>query len=133
VKADPASVSSSSGLSQVTRLTGVYDANGSLAGEIAYWVGARLGRRHCALCEVTHGLVRARREWLVEAARLPIEFTAVHLDERDPVVAEASRGREPCVVAVREDGSAEVVVDADQLEACEGDPAKLAGLLAAVR
>ncbi|MEX0620952.1 MAG: hypothetical protein WD181_05160 [Solirubrobacterales bacterium] len=103
------------------RLTGVYDANGSLSGELAYWVGARLGRRHCALCEITHGLLRAKADWLSLQSRLPVEFTAVHLDEREPVVADASHGRAPCVVAVFDDGSAEVVVDRDELEACEGN------------
>jgi hypothetical protein len=46
-------------------------------------------------------------------------------------VAQASRGKEPCVVAVRDDGSAQIVIDRDGLEACQGDPAKLAELLVA--
>lgn len=115
--------------SPVSRLVGVYDANGSLPGEIAYWVGARFGLRHCALCDITHGLVRPKQEWRRQLETLAVDFTAVHLDERDPVVTAASRGEEPCVVAVREDGSAEVVVDRDELESCEGDPVRLAELL----
>lgn len=114
-----------------TRLIGVYDADGSLAGELSYWFGARFGVRHCALCDITHGLVRTKPEWRRTLDQLPVDFTAVHLDEREPVVAEASRGEEPCVVAIREDGSAEVVIDRNELEACQGDPAKLAGLLIA--
>ena len=43
---------------QIVRLIGVYDANGTLSGELAYWIGARLGRRHCSLCDITHGSVR---------------------------------------------------------------------------
>ena len=35
----------------------------ALRGELTYWVGARLGRAHCALCAITHGLVRERRDW----------------------------------------------------------------------
>lgn len=113
----------------IVRLVGVYDANGSLSGEIAYWVAARLGMKHCALCEITHGLVRPKQEWNRQVESLGVEFKAVHLDEREPVVEEASRGREPCVVAIREDGSADVVVDRDQLASCNGDPARLAELL----
>lgn len=114
---------------RIVKLTGVYDANGTLAGELAYWMGARLGSRHCALCEITHGLVRTKSEWREVRESLPVEFTAVHLDERDPAVAEASRGKEPCVVAVRDDGSAEVVIDRTELERCEGDPLTFAVLL----
>jgi hypothetical protein len=116
----------------IMRLTGVYDANGSLSGELAYWVGARLGRRHCALCDITHGLIRERPEWLRLQGQLPVEFTAVHLDEREPVVADASHGRAPCVVAVVDDGSAEVVIYRDELEACGGDPQSLFELLSQV-
>ncbi len=113
----------------IVRLTGVYDANGSLAGELSYWVGARLGRRHCSLCDVTHGLFRAKSQWSDLASQLPVPFEAVHLDERDPDVAEASQGREPCVVASYEDGTAGIVVTAVELEACDSNPQALFGLL----
>lgn len=113
-------------------MVGVYDAEGSLSGEISYWVGARLGLRHCALCDITHGLVRPKEEWRRHLESLDVDFTAVHLDEREPVVETASLGKEPCVVAVREDGSAEVVINREQLDSCEGKPARLAELLAAI-
>lgn len=114
---------------RIVKLTGVYDANGSLAGELAYWMGARFGKRHCALCEITHGLVRTKPEWIELRDGLSVEFTAVHLDERDPAIADASRGEEPCVVALLEDGSAQVVIGRAELEDCKGDPVAFAGLL----
>jgi len=113
----------------VKKLVGIYDAKGSLPGELAYWIGARFGVRHCALCEITHGLVRPKEEWRRQLENLEVDFTAVHLDERDPAVEAASRGKEPCVVAVMDDGSAEVVIDREQLESCEGDPGRFAELL----
>jgi len=113
----------------IENLVGVYDANGSLAGELAYWFGARFGVRHCALCDITHGTFRAKPEWQRQVDRLPVEFNAVHLDEREPAVAQVSAGHEPCVVAVRTDGTAEVVINSGQLDGCAGDPARLAGLL----
>ena len=91
-----------------------------------------MGKRHCALCEITHGLVRTKPDWIEARESLPVEFTAVHLDERDPAVAEASRGQEPCVVAVRDDGSTEVVIGRSELEDCEGDPLAFAALLRTV-
>ncbi len=118
--------------SPITSLVGVYDANGSLGGELAYWFGARFGVRHCALCDITHGTFRAKPGWRRQVEQLPVEFIAVHLDEREPAVAAASSGREPCIVAVRQDGTAEVVIEAAELEACDGDPAALADRLAAI-
>ncbi len=58
----------------IVRLVGVYDADGTVRGELAYWVGARLGRRHCALCHITHGSVRQRPEWKACRAGLPVPF-----------------------------------------------------------
>ena len=47
-------------LRDVTALTGVYQANGSLSGELRYVVGKLLGSAHCALCDITHGAVREK-------------------------------------------------------------------------
>jgi hypothetical protein len=105
---------------RITALTGVYDAEGSLRGELTYWVGARLGRRHCALCDITHGTFRANNEWKVCAAGLPVAFDAVHLDERSPEVRAATEGRVPCVVAHLSDGTVTMLVGADALDACAG-------------
>ena len=35
----------------------------ALVGEARYWIGARLGRAHCALCDITHGLFTERDDW----------------------------------------------------------------------
>ncbi|MGB0119851.1 MAG: hypothetical protein WBP55_02720 [Solirubrobacterales bacterium] len=114
---------------RIIELTGVYDANGSVSGELTYWFGARLGIRHCALCDITHGLVRSKKEWRTELGRVPVPFSAVHLDERKPDVAAASDGNEPCVVATRDDGTVEMVIGRSDLDACQGNPARLADLL----
>ena len=117
-------------LSPIVAFTGVYDADGTLAGELRYWVGAHVtGTAHCALCEITHGTFREKARWRELAAGLPVPFEAVHLDERSPEVLAASDGYEPCVIALRADGSAEVVLDAGELEAMDGDPEALARAL----
>jgi hypothetical protein len=111
---------------RIVALTGVYHANGSLTGELTYWIGARLGRTHCALCDITHGLFRAKSEFARCRDGLPVPFRAVHLDERDPELVAVTEGRTPCVVAVLEghDGtrSTSVLLDPDALEACGGEP-----------
>ena len=114
----------------ITALIGVYDADGTLSRELAYWVGAHLtGRRHCALCEITHGTFREKAQWRELAAGLAVPFEAVHLDERSEAVARASQGKTPCVLAVLEDGSLEMLFEPEDLEAMKGDPARLASAL----
>ena len=116
----------------IERLIGVYDAKGSVPGEIAYWIGARLGTRHCALCEITHGIFREKAEWTRCISDLSIPFEALHLDELTPALTEAVGGRAPCVVAERAGGELEIVIDRDQLESCEGQPARLAEMIEAL-
>jgi GAF domain-containing protein len=112
----------------ISSLTGVYHADGSLLGELRYVVGSRLGRTHCALCDITHGRLREKAEWRAQRDRLGVPFRAVHLDERTPEERAASEGRTPCVLAHTPDGI-HVLLDSDALEACHGDPAALAAAI----
>jgi hypothetical protein len=103
----------------VTRLVGVYHADGTLVGELRYWVGARLGSAHCSLCDITHGTFRAKSEWKDQRTCLGIPFDTVHLDERDAALVTATEGSTPCVVADTAHGYV-TVLDPDDLEACTG-------------
>lgn len=104
---------------RITRLIGVYDAESTLRGELAYWIGARLGRRHCSLCEITHGRVRTRAEWTACREGLPIRFDTFHLDDQPAAVRTAAAGHFPVVVAEVEDGHV-LLLGPDQIESCGG-------------
>ena len=112
-------------MERVTELVGVYHASGTLWGELSYWVGARLGRAHCALCDVTHGTFRPKAGWAECASGLGVPFTTFHLDDRPADVAAASVDATPCVLARLTDGGLRVLVGPADLEACGGDPATL--------
>lgn len=103
------------------RLIGVYDADHTIRGEVAYWVGARLGRKHCALCEITHGALKEKSDWQSCRMGLPVPFDQVHRDERSAEFVAATGGVLPLVAAETDDGL-RVLLDPDQLEACDGDP-----------
>lgn len=66
----------------ITGLVGVYNADGTIRGELAYWVGKRLGRAHCALCDITHGSVKERPEWKRCRDGLPVPFDTYHRDDQ---------------------------------------------------
>ncbi|MEY4339412.1 MAG: hypothetical protein RLZ14_1262 [Actinomycetota bacterium] len=104
---------------RIVRLVGVYDADGTLRGELAYWVGARLGRRHCSLCDITHGSVRQRPEWKACRASLPIPFDTYHRNDQPDAVRTASGGQAPVVVAETNTGHL-VLLTGAELEACVG-------------
>jgi len=117
-------------VSEVRRLIGVYDADGTLLGELSYFVGKRLGRAHCGLCDITHGVVRERVEWRRERDRLPVPFEMFHRDDQPDEVRAASGGTAPVVLAEMATGSIVVLVGSAAIDRCAGSPAKL---VAAIR
>ncbi len=46
--------------------------------EARYWIAARLDRTHCALCEITHGLVTERADWQRCREQLDVGFRVHH-------------------------------------------------------
>lgn len=104
---------------RIVRLVGVYDADSSLRGELAYWVGARLGRRHCSLCDITHGSVRQRPEWKVCQVALRAPFDTYHRNDQPDNVRVAAAGRAPVVVAETDSGNV-LLLAPDDLDACRG-------------
>jgi len=113
----------------IERLVGVYDAEGSLRGELAYALGKLAGRAHCALCDITHGVIRPRRSFETWRDSLPVPFELVHLDERSDDIVAASTGRVPCVVA-RTASGVTLLLAPDDLEACAGDVERMAEAIA---
>ncbi len=104
---------------RIVRLVGVYDADSTLRGELAYWVGARLGRRHCSLCDITHGSLRQRPEWKVCQAALPTPFETYHRNDQPAAVRVVANGQAPVVVAETTGGNV-LVLAPEELDACGG-------------
>jgi len=120
VSHDPAA-----GDGRICELVGVYHARGDVRGELSYWVGARLGRAHCELCDITHGTFRRKSSWDACADALPVPFTTFHLNDRPPDVAAMTDGLTPCVVARSCDGELVMLLGAGDLAACRGEPGAL--------
>lgn len=115
-------------MTTIVRLIGVYDAEGTLRGEVAYWIGARLGRRHCSLCEVTHGLFTEKNEWRSCRDGLPVPFDTYHRDDQPPQIRVISENRAPVVVAETTTGHV-VLLDGQRIEEADGDPHQLVELI----
>ena len=104
---------------RIVRLVGVYNADGTLRGELGYWIGARLGRTHCALCDITHGLARERADWKTCRAGLPVPFDTYHRNDQPDPVRAATSDAAPVIVADTDRGLVPLL-SPTELDACRG-------------
>jgi hypothetical protein len=115
---------------EVIEFIGVYDADATLIGEISYWLKARVGATHCALCELTHGVFRTKREWVSCSRELAVPFRTFHRNDAPTDVLQTSP--QFPVVLVRRSSGLSVLIDADALDEFAGDTVKFADHLADV-
>ncbi len=114
---------------RLLRLIGVYNAEGTLRGELAYLVGRQLGRAHCALCDITHGRLTQRREWKTCRTQLPVPFDTFHRNDQPDDVRAFSANTTPVVVAQTTAGLV-ALLGPDELDACAASPEKLTAAIA---
>lgn len=102
-------------------LFAIYNAEGSLAGELRYALTKALGGATCALCDITHGWnPRGKRVWR-DCAGLPKSVQWLHKDEVSPELCVAIANQTlPCVIADL-GGRIELLLDCAELESCNGD------------
>ena len=104
----------------IQRLTFIYDADGSLAGEAKYWLGSLFGATHCALCDVTHTKVGKRPSFKACASRLGLPITYLHRDQLGAVLAVLTANQLPCVVGHCEENDV-ILLSKHELELLDGD------------
>jgi hypothetical protein len=109
----------------VTRLIGIYHADGGVLGELRYVAGKLFGTAHCSLCDITHAGVRRKHSWDAMAAGLGVGITLLHLNELDAQLeSEVRRTGSPTVLAVLDDGSLVEVLGPVGLDGLDGSVAR---------
>jgi hypothetical protein len=117
--------------SRVTRLVGVYDADGTIIGELTYLARSSVGKAHCSLCDITHGRLRERADWREARSRLPVPFETFHRDDQPDAVRAVLAGTTPAVVAELDGAGHRMLLGPTELEACGASPDTLVDALAA--
>ena len=108
----------------IRRFVGVYNAEGTLRGALAYVVGRWRGTAHCGLCDITHGRLRERSDWRQRRDDLPVDFDTYHLDDQPEEVRPLTAGRTPVVLADTTSGPV-VLLGPLELDACASSPEQL--------
>tara|TARA_B110000977_G_scaffold1399_1_gene1982 strand:- start:590 stop:949 length:360 start_codon:yes stop_codon:yes gene_type:complete len=103
----------------VDRLVGIYNANGSLTGEIAFLFGKFTGLTECALCDITHGTFKKKFAFSSAQQTLGVPFEILHLDELDATLY-LFKESAPCVVAIR-GSKCSILLSTAELALCDSD------------
>lgn len=103
---------------KLSRIVGVYHAEGSLRGELAYLFGKLLGTASCALCDITHRGLGEKAAFKSCRSRFAAPIETLHLDEQDGELRQFTRGKTPCVVGIAEQRMW-MLLDAAALKRCE--------------
>lgn len=100
---------------KIKALFGVYDADATILGEISYWLGARIGIRHCSLCDITHSLFRKKAAWGDCQKELldkhGVNFQAFHRNDQPDDVRKVINNKYPAVVAEDTQGNFFIFMD----------------------
>ena len=101
----------------MTHVVGIYNADGSVTGEIAYAASKLTRRGSCELCDVTHGWNPfGRREWKTALQQSDLDITFIHRDEALPEQL-AAAGQLPSIIALSDD-SWHVIMSANDIRQC---------------
>ena len=111
---------------EITHLYGVYDADATVLGEISYWIGARLGIRHCTLCDITHSMFFKKTAWKQRQAELlekyGVNFQTFHRNDQLDQVAKVISGAYPAVVAKDISGNFTLFMSEHEISAAGDSP-----------
>ena len=106
------------------QLIGVYNAKGSLLGELTYISKKILGLTHCALCDLSHGWSpREKASWKRACIQSSLELKLLHLDEINEQQAQALITAPAILVYI--DQKWQVIMESEEIEASQGDPQHL--------
>lgn len=98
----------------------IYNAKGSVSGELAYLFKKYVLGFKCSMCEITHNLFTMKRDWENKVSLSNINLETVHLDERPKDLEEFSKSKVPCVVGEYQDGYRLILTNED-LKNLEGN------------
>lgn len=109
-----------SGQSSDPKIYFIYNASGTLGGELTYLYGKYFQDEHCELCDITHGTVSAKPEWKAWISALKCENYVLHTNEAEEMNVDYSRFELPVVLVDRGNGLEELVTKEEMADSGKG-------------
>jgi len=114
------STSSLNAQSKEPKIYFIYNASGTIAGELNYLYGKYFRDEHCELCDITHSAVSAKPEWKAWISALKCESYVLHTNEADQMKIDYSDFELPVVLVDRGKGLEELVTKKEMAQSGKG-------------
>ena len=98
----------------------IYNASGTLGGELTYLYGKYFQDEHCELCDITHSTVSAKPEWKAWISALKCENYVLHTNEAEEMKVDYSSFELPVVLVDRGNGLEELVTKKEMAQSGKG-------------
>ena len=97
---------------QVKNIYFIYDADGGILNEIKYWVNKNVLKKDsaCELCDISHGKIFVRLEWLkfIKELKTKYKVEVLHRNEL-PMKIKERNFQLPCIIGETDDELIEIV------------------------
>ena len=98
----------------------IYNAEGSIFGEIRYLYNKYIKDIKCSMCDITHNYFSEKGEWRKKCNEFPFKIECLHLDELPIEIKDIVKDNAPCVVTQKKSVN-EVVINNKELTSMNGD------------
>ena len=98
----------------------VYNANGTLFGELSYLFKKVFSGLKCPMCDITHNVIIKKKHWTKKIQSFKYNLEAVHLNEQSDEIKKFTNQISPCVVGVYEN-SLKLLLNSEELSLIRGD------------
>ena len=98
----------------------IYNAEGSIFGEIRYLYNKYIKDIKCSMCDITHNSLSEKSEWAKKCREFPFKIECLHLDELPCDIKDLAKNNAPCVVAQTRSLN-EVIIKNRELTSMNGD------------
>ncbi len=99
-------------MAQLKSVYFIYDADGGILNEIKYWVNKNILKKDsaCELCDISHGKLFVRLEWLKFVKELKTEYKVKVLHRNElPKKIQERNFQLPCIIGEIDDGFIEII------------------------
>ena len=108
------------GVNNTAKIYCIYNAEGSIFGEIRYLYNKYIKDIKCSMCDITHNSFSEKSDWGKKCREFPFKIECLHLDELPSDIKNIVKDNAPCVVAQTKSVN-EIIIKNKELTSMNGD------------